>query len=268
MHLVEKTVVENNASEPMPEAVGDIAKEILKELTLEVAAPVEPGRIDKIYFEYAANKTTALRNEIVAKNRALVTFIVSKFYNSKKEHKMFREDLLQEGCIGLMAAIDGYKPELGYKFSTYATWWIRQAVNNYLLNVEPIIHIPSHVRTANNKLSRRLREENVLYQDFIEGYKDAEYSKKMIDSIVCAIRTKNVRSFDEPIKSSGGQDSEAPMTLKDIISSTNPSLESVVDNAFLVESVKKSLLKLSDKEKYILLLRFDVINEVPKKVSL
>lgn len=239
-----------------------VSPEIIKEIVSEIETPAEPSRIDKIYFDYVANRTPALRNEIIKKNQALVTFIVGKFYNVKKSHKLLREDLLQEGTIGLMSAIEGYKPELGYKFSTYATWWIKQAVNNYLLNVEPIIHVPSHVRTANNKLARKLREENILYQDFIEGYKDADYSDKMIRSINCAIRTKNMVSLDEPIKSTG----EGQMSLKDVLAdSTDNGVESLFDSVHMIEIVKKSLAKLSDKERYILLLRFDVIDSVPVK---
>ena len=123
---------------------------------------------EELFFEYAKNPSNMkLRNNLLLKNQALVVYIVNKYYSIKKEHKEKREDLLQEGTIGLLSAIDGFKPELGFKFSTYATWWIRQAINNYLLNIEPIIHIPSHIRTAHNKLTKKLKEENLALKEMI-----------------------------------------------------------------------------------------------------
>ena len=75
---------------------------------------------EALFYEYADSKDQQLRNRLVRNNQALVTFIVNKYYSARKDHKKYREDLLQEGTLGLMSAIDGYKVELGYKFSTYA----------------------------------------------------------------------------------------------------------------------------------------------------
>ena len=138
--------------------------ELEEELILEKA----PSKIDQIYFDYVQTKSLNTRNQIVKKNQALVTYIINKYYSNKKDHNLLKEDMMQEGIIGLLSAIEGYKPDLGYRFSTYATWWIRQAINNYLLNVEPIIHVHSHVRTANNKIQKKLREENIVLQDYSE----------------------------------------------------------------------------------------------------
>lgn len=225
-----------------------------------------PSTLDPIFFDYAKTKSLKVRNEIVKKNQALVTYIVNKYYSAKKDHKLVREDLLQEGTIGLLSAIEGFKPELGYKFSTYATWWIRQAVNNYLLNVEPMIHVPSHVRTANNKLVRKLREENILYQDFINSYKESDYSEKMIESIGCAMRSKNISSLDDTIKGHGG-DGDGSMTLKDVLSKDEEGvgIEMLFDGGTMIKVMKSALLKLSERERLILLLRFDVIKTIPVK---
>lgn len=222
-----------------------------------------PSTLDPIFFEFAKTKSLKLRNEIVKKNQPLVTYIVNKYYSAKKDHKLVREDLLQEGMIGLFSAIEGFKPELGYKFSTYSSWWIRQAVNNYLLNVEPMIHVPSHVRTANNKLVRKLKEENILYQDFINSYKDSDYSEKMIESIGCAMRSKNISSLDDTIRGHG--DGDGSMTLKDVLSKDEEGtgIEMLFDGGTLIKVMKSALLKLSERERLILLLRFDVIKTIP-----
>lgn len=223
------------------------------------------GKIDQIFFDYASTRNLGTRNQIVKQNQALVTYIINKYYNNKKEYSTLKEDMMQEGIIGLLSAIEGYKPELGYRFSTYATWWIRQAINNYILNVEPIIHVPSHIRTANNKIQKKLREENMVLQDYINDYdreKDDNEdgcSEKMLKSIAMANRSKNVSSIDETLRNSG---SENTSTLKDLLVS-DENIEMNYATTELISLVKNALNMLTDKEKYILLLRFDVIKEIP-----
>jgi RNA polymerase sigma factor (sigma-70 family) len=160
---------------------------------------------EELFVQYASNQSnTKLRNILLLKNQALVVYIVNKYYSSKKEHKEKREDLLQEGIIGLLSAIDGFKPELGFKFSTYATWWVRQAINNYLLNVEPMIHVPSHIRTAQNKLLKKMKEENIALKEIIDSYKagkseEVDFTNKMLFSINSAMHSKNIVSLDSPV---------------------------------------------------------------------
>jgi RNA polymerase sigma factor (sigma-70 family) len=237
-----------------------------KQIELEEEPILEkaPSKIDQIYFDYVQTKSLNTRNQIVKKNQALVTYIINKYYSNKKDHNLLKEDMMQEGIIGLLSAIEGYKPDLGYRFSTYATWWIRQAINNYLLNVEPIIHVPSHVRTANNKIQKKLREENIVLQDYIANANAKEKeedgcSAKMLQSITMANRSKNVCSMDEQLKVGNGDN---PNTLKDLLAS-DENIEVRYGNSEFIEIVKNSLKALSDKERYILLLRFDVIKEIP-----
>src|SRR3970282_2127903 len=97
------------------------AVSVIDEIVDQIEAKPTPTNIDKIFFDYAASRTLSMRNEIVKRNQALVTYIVNKYYSNRKDHKNVREDLLQEGTIGLLSAIEGFKPELGYKFSTYST---------------------------------------------------------------------------------------------------------------------------------------------------
>ena len=229
---------------------------------------------EELFFEYARNPgNLRLRNNLLLKNQALVVYIVNKYYSLKKEHKEKREDLLQEGTIGLLSAIDGFKPELGFKFSTYATWWIRQAINNYLLNVEPIIHIPSHIRTAHNKLTKKLKEENLALKEMIDEYNkkdlktDFDLSEKMLFSINSAMNSKNLVALDSPVNMSN-PNREGNMTIGDILESdADNELEIKADRQLdcttLLEALKLAFKTLPDKEKYILLLRFDVIDDIP-----
>lgn len=221
------------------------------------------NKIDQIYFDYVTTKSVKIRNQIVKQNQALVTYIINKYYSNKKEYEGLKEDMIQEGIIGLLSAIEGYKPDLGYRFSTYSTWWIRQAINNYLLNVEPIIHVPSHIRTANNKIQKRLREENMILQDYIKNadskIRDEDgCTDKMLHSITMANRSKNVCSIDEQIRG-GNEDNN--LTIKDTLVS-DENLEIKYENRELISLVKNALTNLTDKERYIILLRFNVIENI------
>lgn len=217
------------------------------------------SKIDPLFFEYAKSKSLKIRNELIKRNTPLVSFIITKFYGNDKSLIPIKEDLMQEGLIGLMSAIEGYKPELGFRFSTYSTWWIRQAVNNFILNIEPTIHIPSHVRIAKTKLHRKLSAENAILQEYIGDHNkqpktdEPELSARMLQSISRASQAKNIVSFDEPCKSGEG-------SLADTIpSDKETNTELLFDGASVYGLVRSALSKLSEKERLVLMLRFDII---------
>ena len=197
-----------------------------------------------------------IRNQLASRNAKLVTFVINKFYSKRSKHKLLRNDLLQEGHIGLFDAIDGFKPELGFKFSTYATWWIRQSVNSYLLDEEPIFHIPSHIRTARNKLQNFAKENSIsLNQISKESLEEIGLTEKMFASIEAADKTKawNHVCLDSPVSSSG--DSPTKL-LKDIIPSNVNDFTLSIDSKKIIAAAITSFNKLNVREKYILLERY------------
>lgn len=218
---------------------------------------------EQLFLQYYKTKDKLVRKKLALANQALVTFIINKYYKDKIYNSNLKDDLIQEGNIGLLSAIDGYDPTLGFKFSTYGTWWIRQAINNYLINVEPAIKIPSHIRTASNKLTKQLQEENKKLNELISSSREkpeekvAGFTSKMIASIGSAANSKYIKSLDEEI----GHDSSEnrPVTLGDTLLDQTASCEQKIDRTSIIEFAKKALNKLPEKEKLILLLRFDVI---------
>lgn len=171
------------------------------------------------------------------------------------------------------------RDENGSIFLTGNTWWIRQAVNNYLINIEPMIHVPSHVRTQQNKLIRKLNEENKTFQSFIEGdmkglYLDVEenipITNKMISNIHSAMQSRYINSLEQPIGSGKNSDNAGSGgSLKDVIPEIKPGIEKLFDQAKLVNIFREGLKYLTDRERYILLLRFDLIGgeEITHKES-
>jgi RNA polymerase primary sigma factor len=213
-----------------------------------------------LFVDYQKTKNKVLRNKIALKNQPLVTYIVNKYYSSKTQHKIAKEDLLQEGCIGLMAAIDGFDPGRGYKFSTYATWWIRQAVNNYLINIEPTIHVPPHIKTAQNKLVKKLKEENMELQELIVDFskkENLELTNNMLNNISLAANSKLIRSLEDEIYMQDG----SKAYFKDLIEDQNGLQDKKLDRTRVINFMTEAFGRLSNKEKLILLLRFSVINK-------
>jgi len=232
--------------------------EIVAEFNAEAtqAGPATKQKIDPLFFEYSANRLVKTRNELIKRNTPLVSYIVTKFYANDRSFLFLKEDLMQEGLIGLMSAIEGFKPELGFRFSTYATWWIRQSVNSFLLNVEPMIHVPSHVRIAKGKLAKKLTAENRTLGGVLADYKSSEFSEKMMQSITRAGQTKNIVSFDEPSKHG------EPTLAETIPDERELNTEMLFSGAAVSDLVKNALDKLSERERLVLLLRFDIIQSV------
>lgn len=220
----------------------------------------ETSGIEQIFFDYFSSKDNVLRNKIALKNQPLVAFIINKYYSHKAHHKILREDLLQEGNIGLLAAIDGYDPNKGFKFSTYATWWIRQTLNNYLTNIEPTIHVPSHVRGAHNKLLKQLKNENVELQEFSSSLsvgKEYSLTSKMLNNIHSALASKHLKSLDEEYEGN---------SIKENLVDPCCSQEQRVDQKIMIKLMRKAFKKLSIRERLVILLRFGIINSNDVKV--
>lgn len=218
----------------------------------------------ELFEQYKEEESLKVRNEIIKRNQPLVTFIINKYY-SKKTFEKHKDDLIQEGVFGLVDAIRGFDPSKGFKFSTYATWWIKQAVNNYIMNHDPsqVIKIPSHVRAAQNKIAKEMKAENcTLDQAMSKLGDDDEITDSMKKNIGAALKTKNVLSLDHSYYA----DDES-CTLKEIIPSDCESLDIQPDKDIVRIAMKEAIEKLSKRELCILLLRFDVIKEVPDRLK-
>lgn len=233
----------------------------------------------KLFFQYAKTRVfdsvtekligqdMNLRNILTNRNCKLVTYVVNKFYNKKSDHKQIRDDLLQEGNFGLISAVEKFDPHRGFKFSTYATWWIRHAINNYLLSLDPHLHVPSHIRTAQNKVLKTMKDKKMGFKDLVEeNAEELGVSEKMLESINASLKSKWISSVDEVVSSSHN-DGREKTTLKDLI--VNPEAvasDSITDYRTLIGVVKRGLQTLSERERNIILLRYDVIQTVePKK---
>ena len=249
----------------------DILKDntIAKELTINDPVRMYVKEIGKISLlsldeETELSKRIAegdetAKNRLAESNLRLVVSIAKRYVG----RGMLFLDLIQEGNIGLMKAVEKFDAEKGYKFSTYATWWIRQAITRAIADQARTIRVPVHMVETINKLSRYQRQ---LTLELNREPTDEELAKKMgmsPDKVREVIKiAQDPVSLETPI----GEEEDSH--LGDFVpDESNMSPEDFTIHEMLKEEIGDVLLTLTEREEQVLRLRFGLDDGSPKTLE-
>ncbi len=215
----------------------------------------EIGRINLLTsdeeFEYAklAEQGDEYAKKMLAESNLRLVVSIAKRYVGRG---MLFLDLIQEGNIGLMKAVDKFDPSKGYKFSTYATWWIRQAITRAIADQARTIRVPVHMVETINKLARVQRQ---LTQELNREPTEEELAKKLnvtVDKVREVYKiSQDPVSLETPIGEE--DDSHLGDFIKD---ERTMSPEEYATVEMLKEELASVLLTLTDREEKVLRLRF------------
>jgi RNA polymerase primary sigma factor len=244
--------LDESAQEMSTDALQLFLKDITKVELLTAAREVELAKRIEVGDLRA-------KQEMIEANLRLVVSIAKRYRNQGLPFL----DLIQEGTIGLVRAVEKFEWRRGYKFSTYATWWISQAVTRAIADKGRTIRMPVHIVDKHNKIVRAQRQ---LRAELHRDPTTAEIAFEL--DFPCAEVERIMRSAQVPVSLERPVGDEEGTEFGQLLTDEHAPLpEDVADEAFRGELLRGVLATLPDRERRILELRYGLAGEAPRTLD-
>jgi RNA polymerase primary sigma factor len=252
LHQPEKTKTPDGRPQPttVPASIDYAAK--LREQQVRMWLSPEEFHAEYNELKLWLKKALRAKTEMVEANLRLVISIAKKYMNRGVPFL----DLIQEGNVGLMRAVDKFEYRRGYKFSTYATWWIRQAINRSIADQARTIRIPVHMTEIMGKL---MRVQKQLFQDI--GHEPSP--EEIADEVQLPVERVSaiLKMAQQPISMQSPVGDSDDVSFGDFIEdkgADNPS--EMAGGILLKEKIRHVLGTVTDRERVILEMRFGLVD--------
>lgn len=250
------------AADPVDELKSVLAAELSTDTTQhylnQIGARPLLSAAEEVHFATAAKRGDfEARQKMIEHNLRLVVSIAKHYIN----RGVVLLDLIEEGNLGLMRAIDKFEPERGFRFSTYATWWIRQSIERAIMNQARTVRLPVHMVRELNQILRAKYHLEAQYHDGKDA--SVEDIAHLVDRPVEEVQgilalSEHATSLDAPL------DGDPQASLMDLLpGDSDDAPDSRAEHHEMMVLVREWLQKLPDKQRLVVIRRFGLDNDDP-----
>ena len=253
LNFADKVGIDNSASDELINSDVNKKNELIQKYLDDIGKLPLLTATEEIYYSRLAKiEDLHARNYIVKCNLRLVVAIASKYVN----RGLALLDLISEGNLGLLHAVEKFDPERGFRFSTYATWWIKQAINRAIMNKARIIKLPINAIKklySYSKIAKKIANKLDREPSFDDIAKELNKNPQEVNNLLCI--SEIPLSIDASLRNDNDK-----LLVEMLVEHNSYSPEKELENNSTKEYLNKNLSMLNEKQRTVLTRRFGLID--------